>query len=520
MTHELDQLATEAWTTPARAKELWKTAKKHPAMARSAWAYDWVRKKGYETEHHIFRNQLEWMAIGLALHGDPRVLPFLVARAGARWDFGRMVLAWLETDRTDGPRLAAAARTWIAGDDTDVHQWKLGARCLAYVGTADDGPLVADRLGACFDAMWSPDVSTTVRMEGHAASLGASLARIGVPRSFVPMLESVVSSEGSSIDRARGTAALLLASLGTGLDPIARGVRFQIDKDQANRVTPGQLLALGTLAKDAPAEMRRGLAAMVRAVDAKRDHDPLHVAAALALADLGESADPVAAATKALAGEPYSWSDQVEQVASTLELVATRPELPVALAVPFVHDDDTRIHRAAYRALKRRGAELPTVRVLDGCTLHHSDPSTLRAALRDPSVVPRSLLVAHFVRHPDPAAAAVLRDGFDDLPRPRHRWDPRRDTRRDWLRALLATGDPSATDVVANALGADEGVLPIDDLPSALARSVATLFLRTKDKNLRAEAKQWLGRRAREPDVVRALAPLGLAPEDFDRSPR
>ncbi len=514
---ELDALALEAWTTPARAKELWKLAKKHPAMARSAWAFEWVRKKSYETPTHIFQNQLEWVAIGLALHGDPRVLPFVVGGARSRWDFGRVLLAWLETDRTDRARVAAAVRPWLTSDDTGVHEWKLAARCLAHVGTPDDGVAVAERLGRCFDGMWSPDAGTTVRMEGHAASLGKSLLRLGVPRSFVPMLEAVVASEGRSIDRARGTAALLLASTGAGLDPIARGVRFQIERDLAGRVTYGQILALGALGKVAPAEARRGLAEMIRTVEQKRETAEMHVAAAAALVDLGETADLVGAATACLGGDRYGWSDRIEQTVFVLDLVAERTDLPPELARPWLHDDDTRLHRAAHRALKRRGAKLPEVRVYDACTLHHTPPETLRAALRDPATVPRSLVVEHFVRHPDPAAAPALREGWAELPPPRHRDDDRRDTRRDWLRALLATGDVDARQVVVRALEADEGAIPVADLPSAFARSVATTFLRTKDKRLRDEAKHWISTRTSEPEVVLTLESLGLAPEDFPR---
>ena len=67
---ELDELALDAWTSGPRAAELWKRARKHGEMLRSAATVEWVRKKGYETETTLDRNALEWAALGLALHGD------------------------------------------------------------------------------------------------------------------------------------------------------------------------------------------------------------------------------------------------------------------------------------------------------------------------------------------------------------------------------------------------------------------------------------------------------------------
>ena len=519
---ELDDLADEAWTaSPARAKELWKRAKKHPDMERSGWTYEWVRKKGYESDHRQDQNQLEWAAIGLAIHGDPRVVPFILARAAERWDFGRMLLPWLETDRIDRARLAAAVRPWLSSDETGVHEWKLAARCLARAGAREDAELVAPRLGICFDAMWSPDASQTVRMEQHAASLGASLLRIGVPRSFVPMLEAVVSVESHSIDRARGTAAQLLASSGVGLDPIARGLKWELDHGHASRVVPGQVLAIGALGRDAPEEARRGLAALVRRAAGDGDEArEMSVAIAAALTDLGMEADLTAAARACLAQDRYGWSDVVHQLVFVLDLVGSRTDLPADLAAPFVREDDSRLHRAAFRALKTRGAKVPETRIADVCTLHHLPASALRDAVGDERWVPRIAVAKELVARPNAEAAPALASTFDALPRERHRDDPRRGTRRHWLRALVATGSAEGHAVVARALAEDPKLVDVAELPAALAKTVATIFLETKDKHLRDDAKHWIAQRTTAPEVVRALEPLGLAPEDFPLRPQ
>lgn len=526
---ELDELALDAWTSGPRAAELWKRARKHGEMLRSAATVEWVRKKGYETETTLDRNALEWAALGLALHGDPRVVPFLVSRARERWDFARLLLAWLETDRVDRPRLAAAVRSWLDDEESSVHDWKVAARCLAYVGTPDDAPAVCRRLGECFDAMWSPDASMTVRMEEHATSLGESLRRSplveGIPRSFFSMLEGVVSVESHSIDRARGTAARLLAAHGSGLDAIARGLRWQLDHGgHPSRVTPGQLLAVGALGKTTPAEVRAGLG---RAIECVRSDSPVSrrgLAGALALHDLGiPGPPPTTVAADLLAKSEYSSSDVVRNQRFVLECTGERAELPVEPCVPFLFAEDTRLHRAAYRALRaRRAGALPEVRPIDACTLHMTPPEALRALVADPAAMPTFLLAAHLARHPDPEAADALASAHDRLLARRAGGIPGDDGESEVLRALLRTGSPAVHDRVARAIEQSPERVPLDDVPSApgLTTSVVRLFTKTKEKRLREAARAWITRHLASPDVRAALEAVGLLPEDFTRRSR
>ena len=142
---ELDRLVDEAWEADAATvKRLWKVAKRLPELSRSAWTVEWVRKRRYEEAGAGSQNLLEAAALALAAEGDPRVVAFLVPRAFERWDFGRLLLAWLETERVDGARLARAVRPFVRGEAAGVHGWILGARCLARVGDAGD----RERVGA------------------------------------------------------------------------------------------------------------------------------------------------------------------------------------------------------------------------------------------------------------------------------------------------------------------------------------------------------------------------------------
>jgi hypothetical protein len=520
---DLDALVLEAWSEPRRAKALWKVARKDPALARSAWTVEWVRKEGYAQDGRLHRNALESAALGLALHGDPRVVPFVAARAFERWDFARLLLPWLETDRVDGARLAAFARPRLADDGAGVHAWVLAARCLAAVGAPDDGALVAKRLGQCFDAMWTQDAGQIVRMEEHASALGDALLGLAIPRSFVAMLEGVASAESHTIDRARGTAAELLASLGTGVDAIARGLRFELDGGHPSRVVPGQLVALGALGKALPDEARRGLAGLVRRVlEGDQVRGALVVAAHAALTDLGADTELEAAARRCLAEVRYGWDDTVKAWSFVLELVGRREDLPATLAEPFVREDDLRLHRAAFRALRRRGAPVPETRLVDPCILHTSPPDTLREALLDARTLPRGAVAERLSETATRDDAPALLAALASLPAPRHDGDPRRATRRHLLLALARSGDASALAKIAEVLEAPGGdaLAVVEALPSALARTAAHLYLRSKDKRVREQAKQWIAARTSEPEVQRALEALGLTVDDFSRRAR
>lgn len=517
---ELDRLVDEAWEADAATvKTLWKAARRLPELSRSAWTLEWVRKKRYEEAGAGSQNLLEAAALALAAEGDPRIVPFLVPRAFERWDFGRLLLAWLETERVDGARLARAVRPFVHGEGAGVHGWILAARCLARFGDAGDREILASRLGECFDAMWSRDPSRTVRMEAHASRLAGALLQLGVPRSAVPMLEGVVTAEPAVIDRARGAAALLLASLGTGLDAIARGLRDQLDRGDGQRVVSGQLLALGALGKVAPSEARRALAALVRRVvnasGERAETSVTVVAAEAALADLGEPSDLLGKARDCLARTRYGWDETVRTWVSILDLVGSRRDLPVELATPFVREEDLRLHRAARRALRERGAPVPEVRLADPWWVAHASPLALREALVDERTLSRTVVARQLGASPDREATPALLAALAALPGARHDSDPRRHAKRAIHGALLAAGAPEGLVLVARAIESDEQLVDVDDLPVSLAPTVVRLHVRAESPRVREGARRWISARLEEPEVARALEAVGFTVDDF-----
>jgi hypothetical protein len=348
-------------------------------------------------------------------------------------------------------------------------------------------------------------------MEQHVASLGASLARLGVPASAAPMLEAVARVEGRSIDRGRGTAAWLLSLLGTGLPSIVQGLRWALTQ-QHPQFAPGQVWALGRLGRGGSAVEQRRLVELVRQVVAAADSDSsatITLAGQAALSDLGEPVDLPGAAAHALERcDRYSWSSCLELLLLALELVGSRDDLPVSLALPFLGDEEPRLHRAARRALGSRGAAVPSFEILDAATLAELPVPELEARLARP-FAPRETLGLQLAASPSPALTPWLLAQWPRLPAPRHREDPRSDARSAWLRALAASHEPEALALTRQVVTDEPGLLALEHWPEELADLVARQFLHGANPRQREGARD-----------VAVLDDLGLAPEDFTRRHR
>jgi hypothetical protein len=491
----------------------------------------WALGEGYAREDLRIDDELDAAALGLARRADPRVVTRLAElHASQPWLAARLLSPWLDEDRADFAPLADTARAWLADRQPgSLFRWESGARLLARVGRESDAELIAAAVDAMLDASFSRGQGFEAAMA--SMELGRALPRvvdalisIGVPDSLVPALEGVVSAETHLVDEARGPCALALASLGRGLPAIVRGIESQLARDHGHHVTCGQLLAIGMLGRDEPADRRTRLVALLEALP-ELDHEP-RLGQLCALRDLGQTIDLASALREALAAQRHGSDDTDRQRVALLAIVARRDDVPGELALPYVETDALDVHRAAVRALRMRGLPAPALVLYDPyhvAGLAARGREAIHEALADERGVYRGNLALWIAEHPERSSVMPLignarriatRGGFPDEG-PVHyelRWT---------VRALLAIADAAPGDgaewgLVDELLAhADRGVAePVlryaERLPPAVARGMAHAYVHD-DHWRRRTARSWLLRYATDPAVAAALAAHGLS---------
>ncbi|HEV7559166.1 MAG TPA: hypothetical protein VGO00_27015, partial [Kofleriaceae bacterium] len=241
---------------------------------------------------------------------------------------------------------------------------------------------------------------------------------------------------------------------------------------------------------------------------------------ALAAYDLSGDGTPVEAVRAALAKDAWRDAMSTAQRVLLLGLVETRADLPAELALPYVITYDVTVHRAAVRALRARGAEIPAYTVYDPFYLASiEDREALHAGLDDPHGVYRSNVALWLGDHLDPvdreslARSARRCAGEAEFPDdgPRHyelRWA---------VRALVALG--GADDVLVELMCHDnrnvaEAVLRYaNKLGPGIAKGMAHVFVH--DENWKkSTARSWLAKHRRDQLTIDALDSYGLTVDD------
>jgi hypothetical protein len=342
---------------------------------------------------------------------------------------------------------------------------------------------MAKPLEQAFDALWAPTQSFSHAMTMHdlsdaLAPMCDAVARLGVPESLIPALEGMVNADTHTLDDERSPCALALAAAGRGLAAIVAGVRKQLAKKHGHRITSGQLLAIGTLGKAAPADEQAELVALLESLP--RLGDEAKLACAIAFGDLGRPADIAGAVAEMLRD-----GDDKERLFA-LGLVERRSDVPAELAAPFVRDHELAVHRAAVRALRARGAAVPELTLYDPmyvAELAASGRDAVHAALADEHGLYRQNLALWIADHPEPSsreplARAARRMAADDA----YESDGPYHYELRWIvRALLAVGD--AEDVLDELLRdrRDHVAEPVmryaEQLSPAVARGMVHVYV-------------------------------------------
>jgi len=486
---------------------------------------EWANNEGYEREGLVMDDEVDAAGLGLALRADPAIVPFIVSFVEAKPWLGEKLLApWLD-GRIDVAELLPAARRWLIDlGDGALSKWELAAQIVERVGGADD----ANALGKLVEPMF--DQLLHHGQGGFEAAMGRmkfgdalhpmsrAIGKLGVPDAFLASFEAAVMAESRHQDDARGPCALALGLSGKGLDAIVTGVRRMIDTDRGDKVSFEQLYAIGLLGRQLDDARRRELAQLVASLE---DLDPYPAAGqALAAYDLSGDGTPVEAVRAALAKD--AWRDEMStaQRVLLLGLVETRADLPAELALPYVITYDVAVHRAAIRALRARGAEIPAYTVYDPFYLASiDDRDALHAGLDDPQGVYRSNVALWLGDHLEPAdRAALVRSarrcaGEPDFPDdgPRHyelRWV---------VRALVALGGDD--EVLVELLCHDNRNVakPVlryaNKLGPGIAKGMAHVFVH--DENwTKSTARSWLAKHRRDQLTIDALDSYGLTIDD------
>jgi hypothetical protein len=494
---------------------------------------DWAAGEGFSRESLRIDDERDCAALGLALRADSRVLPFLVHLADAHpWIGAPMIEPWLDGDRTDLAELAPAARRWLEATH-DPNLWRLAGVVLERAGTAGDAALLAKPLEDALDAFWAPKhgfghAMTLMTLREALEPMCRAVGKLGVPDSLVEALVAVVQAETHLVDDERGPCALALAASGRGLDAIVAGVRGQVARDHAHRITAGQLLAIGELGKREPDARKAELVALLESLRTKqRDLEhAVALARTIALHDLGQAV-AVAASVKSLLDEQrYSSGDTAKQRVFALGFVARRPDVSGELALPYVLDHELTVQRAAVRALRAKGLPIPPFTLYDPmhvAELAARGRDALHAGLDDVRGLYRSNLALWLGDHPDAssreplvrAARRVAADPAYSDEGPIHyelRWT---------VRALLAIGgaDDCLNELLchANRDAAEPLLRYPDELPVGLAAGVAHVYVH--DEHWRkSTAKSWLVKHKSDPAIAAALAQHGLEIEDISRA--
>lgn len=535
-----DGLARAAWGARKdrpllRALEA--AAFEDPALQRSLSIVRWARDEGYVSDGRLHEEALEVAALGLALHGDPRVLPFVVGLAERHWAGTRLLEPWVDRrEPHDEAALLACGRAWLAnGSRPDL---ELGARIVHRYGDASDLALLEDGLDRVFaqfqqmmqgfeSAMERGRLDETARLlalavDARAPSVGG---RKELRPSLIQVLEHVVANRESRwLDNVRGDAAWLLAQAGLGLEPLAaRLLSSRFDRN-TDPFRSGELLALGQLGGAlADSDRKSALASALATLTFK--HPLRNLAALVARRDLGESIadDTLSAAFHATLtpkpGEETS-STFVKGAVRALAILERRADLSPALAGDAVLGVSTVVHRAAVRALRVRGATIPRYRLLDPLSvdaLAARGREALEAALSDETARYPANVIDALRTLGAPASCPAL---LAFVARASTRAVDDGAALEGAVAALAALGGADAAlDRIAASADLDgpltEAVLrSAPTLGLALAPTMARLFAKTEHRDRRTAA-EWLSRHKRAPEVAAALAAHGLAIEDL-----
>ena len=497
-----------------------------PELASAAAILEWARKEGYSRENLLLKDEIDCAALGLALRADPKIVVHINELCDESWLGPKFLDPWAESDRAPMDVLLPAARRWLANPrEAGVELCAVAAKIVARAGNADDAKPIAYVLERLFDMMWDRGGgfgAAMNRMEARETipDLCEAVIRLGVPDDFVAALEAVVSSETHLVDDAKGEAALVLASMGRGLDPILAGLRVQLSKEWGHNVKPETMLAIGELGKREPEARRRELIAEI--ADFKRAGRTTAVARAFAVHDLGGGGDPVAALRAAFDMKGHSHSSTADDYEFYARLIGKRADTPTELLEPLVLDQHIEVHRAAVRSLRARGAAVPPFTLYDPLFIGELDRAALHEALQDARGLYRSNVALWLSEHPDPSsrdalvAAARRIMTAADFPSdgPAHyelRWI---------VRGLIRVG--GAEDVLAELMmqanrNLGEPVLRYaDQLGTGAAPGMVHVYQTDKYWKVNV-AKQWLAKHRQDPAVVSALAEAGLTVEDVTR---
>ncbi len=506
-----------------------------PELQPAADIVQWARDGGYERDNLLLKYEVDVAALGLARRADPAIVSVIADVLDANpWLGWRLLDPWLDGDRADLSALLPRARDWLRARDTGaLYKWLAGARIIARAGEPADGQLINEVLELCLDDLFG-------RGQGFEAAMGSMILKeaieplcaaaitAGISESLIAALEGVASADTHLVDDSRGPCAVALASVGRGLDAIVTGLRGQLERKHGHRITPGQLLALGTLGTLEP-ERAGELRELIESIP--RLSDEAKLARSIALRDLGaveaEAADLAAVVRAELDRRRYKdgREDAAKERARIVELIERRPDLPGDLAVPYVRSEHVVLHRAAVRALQARGLPVPEYQIYDPyfvAELAERGREALHAALADEGAAHVGNVALWIADNPDESSREPLiafvervaaRGGFPDEG-PRHydlRWA---------LRTLMQLG--GADHVLEMLLLHDERDLaePLlrypELLPPAVARGMAHVF--ATDQHWRqGVAREWLARHKDDPRIAAALAELGLAIEDLRR---
>ncbi len=506
-------------------------------LAAAGAVITWAKNSGYERENLIIKYEIDVAALGLALRADPAILPHVAAVVGDQpWLGYRMLVPWIDGDRGDLAAIAPQAREWLRDrEDGAVYRWMAGARLLARVGSPGDGKLIADVLEPSLDQMFGRGLGfeaamSTMILEEAIEVLCEAIQQLGISETVIAALEGVASADSHLVDDSRGPCALALASVNRGLDAIVTGIKGQIEREHAHRITSEQLEALGRLGARDP-ERKAEIAALIQSIP--KVTDDARLGRTLALHDLGvASVDVAAALREELARKRYKddQEDGAKKRARVLAVVARRSDVPVDLAVPHVQSEHPVLQLAAIHVLKQRGGAIPAIDIFDPYRvgeLAAAGRDRLHEALAAGTGTHLGNIALWIAEHPDESSrepliafARAIAAEHARTKRPFPSEGPRYYALLWTVHALVLIG--GADKLFEELLLAEDRELadPVlryaDRLGPPIARGMVHVLVEDKHWKPKA-ARDWLKRRKSDPRIAAALAEHGLSIEDLSK---
>lgn len=501
-------------------------------LAAEGVVLDWAKNDGYERENLLIKYEVDVAALGLALRGNPGILPLIVDLLDDNaWLGYRLLIPWIDGDRGDLAAIAPKARAWLLDrEDGAVFRWMAAARLLARAGTPADGKLIGDVLEPSLDQMFGRGLGFEAAMSNMLTQeaievLCEAIQKLGFSETVIAALEGVCAADSHLVDDSRGPCALALASVGRGLDAILTGIKGQLERQHGHRITAGQLEALGMLGAAEP-ERKAEIRAVIESI--RKLGDDAQLGAKLALHDLGAAPIDVASALRELLLKKRYNDDQEDAAkkrAAILEIVGRRSDVPAELAAPYVHSEHPVLQEAAIHTLRERGAEVPPIDIFDPFRVNALDRDELHAALAARTGSHLGNVALWLAEHPDESSRepliAFARSLMTKTPFPKE--GPGHYELYWTVYALIQLG--GADKLFEELLLADDRELadPVLRFCDRLGPGIAAgmVHVLVEDKHWRiSTAREWLKKRKSDPRIAAALAEHGLAIDDVTRKPK